>query len=70
MAETVELVFDGSRLKDARKERSMSEIAKAVGITRQSLMQIEQGLTKPSADTLVKLCAVLNLNISDLTKNF
>ena len=71
MIETInKLEFDGSKLKEARKDRTMSDIAKAVGISRQSLMQIEQGITKPSADTLVKLCAALNLSISDLTKNF
>lgn len=71
MTETVEnLEFDGIKLKDARQGKSMSEVASAVGISRQALMQIEQGVTKPSADTLVKLCAVLNISISDLTKNF
>ncbi len=71
MTETVvNLEFDGVKLKEARQGKSMSEIAAAIGVSRQALMQIEQGTTKPSADTLVKLCAVLNVSISDLTKNF
>lgn len=64
------LEFDGLRLKEARGEKSMSQIAETVGISRQALMQIEQGKTKPSADTLVKLCATLNIPISELTKKF
>jgi Predicted transcriptional regulators len=71
MIETTEnLEFDGTKIRQARGARSMTEVAEAVGISRQALMQIEKGDTKPSADTLVKLCAVLNIQISDLTKNF
>lgn len=71
MTETIELLkFNGEKLKEARGGKSMSDTAKAIGITRQALMQIEQGKTKPSADTLVKLCAFLNISIFDLTKSF
>lgn len=61
--------FDGAKLKELRGSKSQASIAKLVGISRQALRQIENGETKPSADTLVRLCAILNISITDLSKN-
>lgn len=65
-----ELKFDASRIAAARGGRSLQEIAEQVGISRQALWQIETGRNMPSADVLVRLCSVLDLEIRDLTGDF
>jgi transcriptional regulator with XRE-family HTH domain len=68
MAESVsEIEFDGTRITEARGERTLEEVADACGISRQALWQIERGHTKPSADVLVRLCRVLDMSVTELT---
>ncbi len=65
-----QIEFDGAKIRELRGSRSQSDVAKSVGISRQALNQIEQGETKPSADTLLRLCSVLKIELSDLCKIF
>lgn len=42
------------------------ELAKMVGITPLSVTLWENGKTKPSADNLLKLCAIFNKQLTDI----
>lgn len=50
-----ELEIDGKRLKKARGNRNMEDVAKAVGISRQFLFLLEKGTCEPSATILARL---------------
>lgn len=49
--------FNGERLKSARKYRckSMTDLAKDIGVSRQTISQYENGLIFPQFDILIKL---------------
>lgn len=59
--------FDGTALKSARGTIPPGELARRIGISRQALWQIESGRTRPSASTLIRLCAALGLTAEDLS---
>ena len=42
------------------------ELARMVGITPLSVALWENGKTKPSADNLLKLCAIFNKQLTDI----
>ena len=56
------------RLKNARKTAKMTqaEAAAHLGITYQAISNYERGITRVDTDTLVKLCAVYNISVSDI----
>lgn len=56
--------FISQRLVNLRKERGINavEIAKAVGISKSAMSQIEKGTVIPSMQTLCKLCQLLDVS--------
>lgn len=50
-----ELEIDALRLKKARGNRTLEDVAQAVGITRQYLSLLENGRCVPSATVLAQL---------------
>lgn len=61
--------FNGEKLKEARGKLSLRDAAKKLGISAQSLSDMELSKIKPAADTLARLCAFYNLELSDLFEN-
>lgn len=62
----------GSRILEARKVLSMSQeaLAEAAGIDRTHMGFIEQGRRRPTLVTLVKICAALNIKLTELLKGY
>ena len=58
----------GSRIRAARhvSPLTMEEIALAVGVSRQALVQWETGATSPSLSRLVRLVKALNVSVNYL----
>jgi DNA-binding Xre family transcriptional regulator len=57
----------GLRLRDARGDRALDDIAHAAGISPETLRKIETGrLPTPAFGTVACLCDVLDLPIEDL----
>lgn len=48
--------FDGQKLREARGDRPMVNVARAVGISKQMLWNYENGQGDPSSDVIVRLC--------------
>lgn len=71
------LVFAPKKLRDARLRRfpmpewSLRKVASAfhdvLGVTPQALSQYETGKSKPTADRLVRLCRLYEVELSELT---
>ena len=56
------------RLKSARaaKDLSQEELAKAVGVSRQTISAIEKGDYNPTIRLCVKICRILNRTLDEL----
>lgn len=55
------------KLREARGNRTQEFVAEAVGVTRQYLSMIENGYCTPGGKLLIKLCALYDVNLADLT---
>jgi len=57
-----------ARIKKARKDAHMTqaEAAAHLGITYQAISNYERGVTRIDTDTLVKLCSIYNVPLSDI----
>jgi transcriptional regulator with XRE-family HTH domain len=60
-------VFVGSKIKDLRKERDLtqSELASRIGVQQSDLCRMEKGEYKVSLDTLFRILAVFGMEIGD-----
>lgn len=68
--EIQELEFDGTKIKNLLPEgKSLTQLARDVGVSRQAIHDITKGRRKPSADLMVKIVAALNISLADLSKN-
>jgi transcriptional regulator with XRE-family HTH domain len=56
----------GEKVRAIRKERNLNQIdfAEAIGISQGRLSEIEQGRTKPSAETLFQLRRKFNIDLN------
>lgn len=63
------LEIDPQKLKAARGERPIQEVAKILGITRQQMWNYEAGERLPPANKLLRLCVLYGIDIADLVKN-
>jgi len=64
-----ELKFDGTKILSLMPEnKTMAQLARDVGVTRQAIHDIAKGRRKPSADLIVKIVSALNISLSDLSK--
>lgn len=62
-------VIDHKKIKQARGERSVQDVLDALGITRQTLWQIETGRAAPTGDTLARLCILYRVAVEDVVKS-
>lgn len=55
-------------LKRIREDRNLTQddIAREIGISRQSVSKWENGVAKPDLETISKLCIILNCSLEDL----
>ncbi len=60
----------GQRLKKARLDAGLTQadIAKRLGITYQAISNYERGVTRVDTDTLVKLCQILGIEVTDILR--
>lgn len=54
------------KLCEARGNRTQEYVAEAVGVTRQYLSMIENGKCTPGGKLLIKLCALYDVELSNL----
>lgn len=56
------------RMKTARLEKHLSqaELAKAVGVSRQTVNMIENGDYNPTVALCIRICKVLDVTLNDL----
>lgn len=57
------------RARRAYLGRSQTQVADAAGWSAQTLSELEQGRRKVTVDDLPKLCAALECNLAELTRN-
>jgi putative transcriptional regulator len=57
-----------NRLREIRTEHGLTQqaLAEAVGVTRQSIISIEQGRYAPSVSLALELAAALGVRVEDL----
>jgi len=62
----------GNHLKNIRTERGVStvEMSRRLLMDSGNYTRIESGKTNPTSYTLKKFCKALNMNLSELFKNF
>ncbi|MEG0296982.1 MAG: helix-turn-helix transcriptional regulator [Clostridium sp.] len=60
--------MDGLKIKLARVEKGLTqdELAKAIGITRQTISLIEKGKYNPTIKLCLDMCKVLNKSLDEL----
>ena len=56
------------RMKEARQEKNLSqaELAKIIGVSRQTVNMIENGDYNPTVALCVKICKALDVTLNDL----
>jgi transcriptional regulator with XRE-family HTH domain len=59
-------VIDLEQLKKARGLRSLSEVAKAIGLTRQQVWNYEKGVSEPPISVLFKLSTLYGVRVERL----
>lgn len=62
----MDTVINREALKQARGLRSVSDVAKEIGVTRQQIWQYEAGKTVPSLSVLVRLANLYGIGIEKL----
>lgn len=62
-----EIQIDYQKLRDARGERGLTEVARTIGISKQQLWNYENAFSEPSPATLAKLCLLYQIQIETLT---
>ncbi len=60
----------GARLKELREEAGLTqpELAERAGMNRFGIAKLEQGVTKPSWETVVALCQALRVRADEFLK--
>lgn len=59
-------VIDLDRLKQARGLRSLSEVSKAIGVSRQQVWHYENGMSEPPISVLMKLANLYGVRVEKL----
>jgi putative transcriptional regulator len=53
-------------LRDAKDQMSQSALAKAIGVTRQTVIAIEQGKYSPSLESAFRIARVFEVGLEDV----
>ena len=56
------------RLEREKQELSMSVVAERAGISQQMVSYVERGMRIPTLETLVRMCAALEVELADVIK--
>jgi predicted transcriptional regulator len=67
MSELENIKIDAVKLRAARGDRKLNEVALIVGVYKQNLWDYENGHNQMSAVTLAKLCILYQTSVEDLT---
>lgn len=59
-------VLDGEQLKKARGLRTISDVAKALGLTRQQVWNYERGNSEPPVNVLIKMADLYGVRVEKL----
>lgn len=63
------LEFDGTKILAFLPEnKTMADLAREVGVSRQAIHDIAKGRRNPSADLALKLITALNISLTDLAR--
>ena len=62
-----DIEFDGSRIPNFAKGKSLNQIALSVGISRQFMGEIVKGGSKPSSDVALRIAAALGCSVDDFS---
>lgn len=62
----MDTAIDLERLKKARGLRSQSEVAKAVGVSRQQIWHYENGISEPPLSVLIKLANLYGIKLQEV----
>ncbi len=56
------------KMREARlkKELSQAELAKSIGVSRQTVNMIESGTYNPTVELCIRLCKALGVTLNDL----
>jgi transcriptional regulator with XRE-family HTH domain len=60
--------FDAKKLREARGDRALIEVAQAVGVSKQMLWNYENEQGDPSSDVVVRLCLLYQKPIEFFAK--
>lgn len=66
MDELQAIKIDHQKLKAARGDRGLTEVARTIGISKQQLWNYENGLYEPPSATVAKLCLLYQVPIETL----
>ncbi|CAM3573018.1 helix-turn-helix transcriptional regulator [Erysipelothrix anatis] len=57
-----------SKIKALRKAKNLSQIdvANAVGVSRQTIISVENGNYNPTLDLCIRICKLLDVTLNDL----
>ncbi len=57
-----------SKMKALRKAKNLSQIdvANAVGVSRQTIISVENGNYNPTLDLCIRICKLLDVTLNDL----
>jgi transcriptional regulator with XRE-family HTH domain len=66
MSEMEKIKIDPAKLRTARGDRKLSDVARTVGISKQNLSNYEKGHNQPSAVILARLCILYETRIENL----
>lgn len=67
MADLKDLKIDPERLRAARGERTQTEVAEKIGVTRQHIWNWESGTANPPSPALAQLCLLYGVSVESLT---
>ena len=70
MQDLTAIGIDVSKLRKARDRSGLTQsaVARAVGVQKAAISKIECGLALPSADVLVRLCKLYQVELSEITR--
>lgn len=65
---TINLIETGSRIRDLRIKNgyTISRLADTLGVTQQAVCKWQNGLSAPSIDHCIALCALFHVSLDDL----
>lgn len=69
MDDLTKIAVDPAKLREARADAGLTQeqAAEAVGVIKQTISNIECGVSLPSANLLARMCALYRVDLADIT---